>query len=436
LATGGRVLLVNPWIYDFAAYNFWVEPLGLLTIAAALRGEGYHLDLIDCLAPHPGAPQPRPDASGKFLKTIVDKPAAVAFVPRRYGRYGLPLAQFDALLARIPSPDLVLVASGMTYWYPGVVTAVDRLRARFGPVPVALGGIYATLCPDHARRHSGADRVIEGPGLRPALELAARLTGRAFDPGRYADPCAWPPPARDLAPRPYAGLLTAWGCPYRCPYCAAHRLQPAFLRRDPAAVVDEIAACAARGIRHLAFYDDALLLDAERHIIPILEGVLARGLDLSFHTPNGLHAAAITPHLAALMRRADFAAPHLSLETIDPARQRAGGGKVTTAQFERAVAHLRAAGFPPGEMVAYLLAGLPGQPLSQVEAAVRFVRGLGLTARLALFSPIPGTPAGDHALPPGADLLLHNNTVYPYLREPGYLPALQRLKQLAKGEAG
>jgi hypothetical protein len=39
----------------------------------------------------------------------------------------------------------------MTYWYPGVVEAIARVRARFGAVPVVLGGVYATLCTDHAR---------------------------------------------------------------------------------------------------------------------------------------------------------------------------------------------------------------------------------------------------------------------------------------------
>jgi hypothetical protein len=28
--------------------------------------------------------------------------------------------------------------------------------------------------------------------------------------------------------------------------------------------------------------------------------------------------------------------------------------------------------------------------------------------------------------------LLHNNTVYPYLQEAGYMPELQRIKQVAK----
>ena len=33
--TAPQVLLVNPWIHDFAAYDFWAAPLGLLTLGAA-----------------------------------------------------------------------------------------------------------------------------------------------------------------------------------------------------------------------------------------------------------------------------------------------------------------------------------------------------------------------------------------------------------------
>jgi radical SAM superfamily enzyme YgiQ (UPF0313 family) len=331
-----------------------------------------------------------------------------------------------------------MVASGMTYWYPGVVEAICRLRARFGSVPVVLGGVYATLCLDHAREHSGADEVIAGPGLTAALHLAGKVTGFSFNSSSYTDSRAWPPPAHDLlfhpsSPRNFAGVLTAWGCPFQCTYCASQRLQPAFIRRDPGAVVDEIATCIRRGVHDFAFYDDALLLDAERHIVPILEGVLARGVPVRFHTPNGLHARVITADLAMLLRRAGFASVRLSLETVDAARQRSTGGKVTTATFEQAVAHLKGAGFRSRDLGAYILAGLPGQPLSEVETTIRAAHGLGVQARLALFSPIPGTQDGDLVLPPEADPLLHNNTVYPYLQGTGYVNELQRLRLLATG---
>jgi radical SAM superfamily enzyme YgiQ (UPF0313 family) len=166
--------------------------------------------------------------------------------------------------------------------------------------------------------------------------------------------------------------------------------------------------------------------------MPILEATLAQGLEVRLHTPNGLHAGEVTAGLAVLMRRAGFATIRLSLETVDATRQRSTGGKVTTGAFEVAVAHLRAAGFGARELGAYILAGLPGQPLSEVRDTVRYVHQMGVQAKLALFSPIPGTPDGDRALPPDSDPLWHNNTVYPYLLGEGYVGELQRIKQLAK----
>ena len=48
----GNILLINPWIYDFAAYDMWTEPLGLLYIASLLRENGYRVSLINCLDRH------------------------------------------------------------------------------------------------------------------------------------------------------------------------------------------------------------------------------------------------------------------------------------------------------------------------------------------------------------------------------------------------
>ena len=50
------IVLINPWIYDFAAYDLWSKPLGLLSIGSFLRECGFRVHLIDCLdAHHPAA---------------------------------------------------------------------------------------------------------------------------------------------------------------------------------------------------------------------------------------------------------------------------------------------------------------------------------------------------------------------------------------------
>jgi len=418
-----RVLCINPWIYDFAAYNMWIEPLGLLTVASALRQTGHDVGFIDCLdRHHPDAPAPRSGRDaygcGRFAKVEVSKPSALAHVPRRWGRYGLPLDVFEAELDAQPHPDAILVTSMMTYWYPGPFEAIRRVKARWPDVPVALGGVYATLCADHARAQSGADAVLTGPGEVKAVQWVNGVTGEScalpFSPNDLL-------PAHDLRrPQGYVAVQTARGCPFHCPYCAVHQLSPAgFLPRAPGQVVDEIAWCVeSLGVRDVAFYDDALLVDAAHHIYPILDGVIERGLGVRFHTPNGLHARFIDRHLALKMRRAGFVTIRLGLETADPDDQWRDGGKVDDATFAQAAGVLFEAGFSAREVAAYVLIGRPSQDVEKTRATVAFAHRLGIQVRSAQFSPIPGTAEWQVALAvgclaPDADPLLHNNSIYP-----------------------
>ena len=45
-----HILLINPWITDFATYNLWIKPLGLLYVASFLRARGFRITLLDCLS--------------------------------------------------------------------------------------------------------------------------------------------------------------------------------------------------------------------------------------------------------------------------------------------------------------------------------------------------------------------------------------------------
>ena len=160
-----RILLVNPWIHDFAAYDLWAAPLGLLFLASTLRENGYEVTLIDCLNPlhtalgrEKGTRTPKriPYGKGNFFKEEIAKPEALKDFPRKYSRYGIPPALFERDLLGMPRPDAVFVTSMMTYWYPGVFETIEAVRRVFLNVPVVLGGTYATFCTGHATRHSGA----------------------------------------------------------------------------------------------------------------------------------------------------------------------------------------------------------------------------------------------------------------------------------------
>ena len=423
-----NVLLINPWITDFTAYDFWLRPLGLLTAASILRDNAnVDLRLVDCLNRyHPGLPRParsKPDGRGHFLKVEIAKPEALKAIPRRYSRYGIPVDLFVAELRRGPVPDLVLMTCTMTYWYPGVQLAADLVRRELGSVPIVLGGIYATLVEEHARRHSGADLVLPGRAEKSLQTVAREILGDSVVRGaEYPSFPSLPLPACDLlGDKRFLPLLTSRGCPFSCTFCASPLLYDRFEQRVPVDVVEEIAGAVRRyGTREFAFYDDALLLKPETHIVPVLEGIIQRGLAVSFHTPNGLHVREIDADLARLFKRAGVRSIYLSQESTDADVLRESCPKVGSGDLETAVKNLVRAGFRSEDLCVYLIAGLPHQDMESIVRSVRDVRRLGAKPRMAYFSPIPGTHAWRELVEQGklkadADPLIYNKMVFPYL---------------------
>ena len=445
--TGHDILLINPWVYDFAAYDLWAKPLGLLYLAALLERNGWTIHYIDCLdIYHPALkiagmqkPKRRLYHRGHFYREEVTRPAALKEIPRRFYRFGLSPEAFKKTLASIGAPQAVLVTSGMTYWYPGAHEVIHCVKEAFPGVPVILGGIYATLCPEHAREKAGADLVITGWGESQILKVLEELTGIApsFLPDA-ADLDSLPAPAFGLYPElDYCCCLTSRGCPYSCTYCASALLSPRYTRREPASVVEEIAHdVLEHGVKDIAWYDDALLAD-QPFAVALLQGIVERGIKVRFHCPNGLHCRGISREVARLMRQAGFATIRLGLETTNCERQQATGGKVNTDEFREAVDNLRGAGYSSQEIGAYILVGLPGQKRAEVEETIRFVQGCGARPYLAEYSPIPNTPLWEEAIECSPfDLakepLFHNNTILPCRGEGLEWADVQALKAMAR----
>lgn len=430
------ILLVNPWIYDFAAYDLWARPLGLLTIGARLRQAGYRVAFLDALDPfHPELPRPprRPTyGTGHYFREPVPKPTFFLDVPRRFARYGLPPALFKQELQRLGRPRLILVTSLMTYWYPGVVEAIRLAKETYPEVPVLLGGIYATLCLEHAQKVCAADLILPGVEEEEVLAVVKDLAPPSGEPAPH------PFPVFDLQRHlPYVVIATSYGCPFACRYCASKILRPRFSWRPPTEVVAEIAFWHQRyGVVDFAFYDDALLVDFEHHLAVILEGILALELTVRFHTPNALHLRLIDAEVARLLKRAGFETLRFGLETADPRRRARLDQKVKAEDLPQALAHLREAGFEPSQLGVYLLWGLPDQDLEEVRSSALYVARHGALPYLAEYSPIPGTPLFEEALrtaryPLQKDPLFHNNSSFPCLSQPDWA-ALEETKRFVR----
>jgi len=406
-----RVLLVNPPIYDFTAYDFWLRPYGLFRVAGRIA-HCCSLCFFDFLVSRPRDAWGR----GPYDSRAAAKPGAYADIPRRFRRYGRPRGEFRAYLAGQAPFDAVLIQTMMTYWYPGVREVIEDVRELAPRASIILGGVYATLVPDHARG-LGADLVVRGSDLDP---LWRRLSVEPRDG----------PPFQAPSRQGFGAMKITEGCPFRCSYCAAPLFWPEFTARPTDACLEEFRRLAGAGIRNIALYDDALLFRPGQGLLPFLEGVLGEGVPVALHTPNALHARLLTADLARRMVRGGFASFFIGLDSSAPAWQRATGGKVDAGDFIAAVGHLRRAG--ARSITAYVLAGHPDSDAGETEESIRFAHRHGARVLLSEFSPIPGTADGEKSRP-WADLdepLAHNKTAF-VIRRLGD-GGTDRLKRLAR----
>ncbi len=441
-----HILCVNPWIHDFAAFDFWAKPLGLLLLASIMRENGLNVSFMDCVDRfHPRAGSTvkiLPDGRGPFRKKEIPPPEGLENTGKRFSRYGIEPEWFIEDLKkidRVNRPDLIFVTSFMTYWASGVKETISTLKLVFPDIPVILGGIYATLCTDHAVKESLADEVVSGNGENILKEIIKKYTG--FDLPFHHDPDnldALPMPALDLLSQlPYAPILTSRGCPFSCEYCASSFLERKLRRRSSQSVFNEIQHWHYNSnIKNFAFYDDALLINGKKYALPLFQKIIDSKMDLSFHTPNALHIMEITKDAADLMFQAGFKTIRLGLETTDFSKERQNDHKVKENEFINAVNHLKNAGFTSKQIGAYLLCGLPGQNLKEVENSVTIVKKAGIQPVLAYYTPIPHTPMWEKAkkfsrFDLEKDPVFTNNALFPCLEKNNRTKSISQLKKLA-----
>jgi hypothetical protein len=409
-----KILLVNPPIYDFAAYDFWLKPAGMLTVAGFLRGKAdFRLfDYLDRLAPFmAGQKKLESDrwGRGRFYCRQIQVPPALEAIPRYFRRFGLPRNLFTDFLAKEGPFDFVMIQTTMTYWYNGLKEVIEDLRESQPQAKIILGGNYVTLCRDHAQT-LGADLLVEGTNLMPLWEYLG------INPD-LKQPALWEVGAVREPPLHVGVLKLTEGCPFSCTYCSVPKVYGKFKPRSLEHSLVELELLCRLGAGNIVFYDDALLFEADKVLMPFLSEVLKRNIRVNFHSPNALNARFITKDLAELMVRAGFKTFYLGFESASAQWQKQTGSKVFSDELERAIRYLIAAGAEPDNITAYQILGHPHIGIQQLEASMRFVNNLGIRGMLADFSPIPGTPDGEYCRK-WVDLnepLMHNKTAFPII---------------------
>lgn len=415
-----NILGINPWIYDFAAYNLWSRPAGLLACLNSLKQHGAKVALLDCLDQtwsDIAWPKIQKYGRGHYPKTVLPKPACLSHIPRRYSRYGLPYNLVYEALKLLSPPDLVLITSIMTYWYPGVVAASNLVKKLWPKVPVVVGGIYTTLCYEHAQGIlNNVDLIIKGPlEKNNNWQQIWNLLGYST-PSLNAHNKDFSL-ALDLYPSPsFSIILGSRGCPFSCAYCASNQLYPEFCQRSFSSLWSEIKAELDKDIQDFAFYDDALLVNPSKWLLPLLQKIIDLKYKIRLHTPNALHVRYLDEFICQLFKKAGLTTIRLGLETANFKNRL--DAKITFEEWKHGLAKLFEAGFKAEQIGAYILFGLPQQTKEEIEQAINFVHQSGIRPYLAYYSPIPGSKLFPEAektspYPLAEEPLFQNSSIWP-----------------------
>jgi len=193
-----------------------------------------------------------------------------------------------ALIPSDISPDRVLVTSLFTYWAGQVQEAAAYYHRTYPSAEIEIGGLYATLMPDHCRKQSPFARVSPGlyrKGVAEDIPVDYGLLPEALD---------------------YQIIHASRGCARHCAFCGAWRIEPKFTYKRT--ILPEIQK------PRLVFYDNNLLGSPHiKHILSELAGFRFKGgRRVSCESQSGLDLRLLTPDLALMLRNAHFKYPRLA----------------------------------------------------------------------------------------------------------------------------
>ncbi len=402
-------LFFPPMVFSrFQSRQTAMFPLGLGYIAAVLERAGYDLSLVDC------------PSEGYNQSIDIGKDREV---------YGLSIEQIRQRILEF-KPEAI----GLSVLFSTLenrALQIARVAKEIDPsIVVVCGGphvsaFYKRLSQDPAVDYcvtgEGENVVIDlfdslnnnGRGLTEVQALTRREGGKVHVHKRrsYMENLDVVPfPARHLVNTDLyykigkvqglrkdgedgvrlEQMTTSRGCPFKCTYCGKNATWGKEYRtRSAENVLNEIEHLVDRyGINRIAFQDDNFTADMER-AARICDGIVERGLPITWEAHNGLGVNFLSPPLLEKMKASGCVGFTIAVESSND----------TTLLRVKKPNYIRLA--PPIvkkakeldiEVRGFFMIGFPGETEPEVMRTVEYARNLDLAvSAFALVTPLPGT---------------------------------------------
>jgi len=186
-------------------------------------------------------------------------------------------------------PNKIYITSLFTYAYEPVHEVIRFYSKKYRKAEIVVGGIYATLCPEHLKEHFEdlKDRMRIHKGLCEKVENIM--------------------PDYSLFPDWKASIVfSSRGCVRKCPFCAVPILEPKFEARK------SIKNLIYPGHKKIVFWDNNIL--ASPYWENIFDELEELGLEVDFN--QGLDARLLTPCVAQKLKKLKLPLIRLAYDTL------------------------------------------------------------------------------------------------------------------------
>jgi anaerobic magnesium-protoporphyrin IX monomethyl ester cyclase len=391
--------------HDLGKMEFYSRftPLGLGTIVAHLRREGFDATLVNLSA----WSWPRVK---RFFET--ERPEIVGVSAFTFNRHE---AMRVAALARAANPRCLVVAGG-----PHATHLPHHLLERYPAVDLVARGEGEETMLEIARAHAAGILRRPDRGDRAALGADLEGAGPAGPPHTVAGlSFRTPAGCRDTAERPvirdldrlphpaadprivgveaesqFEFVITSRGCPAACTFCSSPEFWGRGLRfRSAAHMIEEVRILRERhGVVYLSIRDDTFTAHRQR-VLDFCRGLEDSGVDLLWDCQSRVNI--VDEERLVAMRRAGCTHIQYGVESGSPRMIERLNKGITVDEIRRAAALTRRVGLG---LSIYLITGIDGETDEDLASTVRLIEEIrphdGLVSPLTVY---PGTGLYDEA---------------------------------------
>ena len=379
-----KILLIQPPPRRIEYEGIIVPPLGLAYLAAALRGDGHDVQILDAFALRldwdtfearvAGATAELIGVTG--MTPIVDTSLRALEIARPYCKY------------------LVFGGAHVSAVGQKVFQQTPELDfAMYGECEAAFPQLVRAL--ENHEDPSNLPGVITREKMNKPCELLPDLDELPF-------------PARDLLPNElyrYAlsrrervtTMFTSRGCPYNCVFCDKSTFGSKWRARNAENILAEVEEIAGRyDTRSIIIYDDLFTVDKQR-VKEFCEGVVRRGLKIDWKCEGRVNI--IDGEMLALMKRAGCSMIAYGVESANQHGLDYLNKGATPDQAREAFAATRKAGI---RTMGYFILGIPVETYEDARKTINFALELKADyAQFSILSPFPNTPMYEDAVKKG-----------------------------------